>query len=281
MKIKNIILVLMLASALGLWNFESHSSESSSMKQVHHETWYCPMHPNYTSDRPGHCPICGMDLVKKIEVPAQTASDVSGYTTIDVTSSKQQLIGVRTAIVAKQNAVKTIHAVGQYEGEVLAQVFEDDLEFIKVGQKVIAEIPAYHQRYEGAVLSIDSTIDEASRTARVHIWLKHINPRLLKTNMFVNVEFPVSIGETIIIPRDALMDTGLRKIVFIQKSEGTFQPREIQTGMETDDGIEVRSGLNAGERIVISGNFLLDSESRVQASLQAETASTAGGEAHG
>ena len=56
--------------------------------------------------------------------------------------------------------------------------------------------------------------------------------------------------------------------LFVQKDEGTFEPREIQTGMETDDGFEVKSGLKEGEHIVVSGNFLLDSESRVQAGLE-------------
>jgi Cu(I)/Ag(I) efflux system membrane fusion protein len=82
--------------------------------------------------------------------------------------------------------------------------------------------------------------------------------------MFVNVEFPVNLGTAIIVPREAVMDMGLRKIVFVCKTGNTFQPREIQTGWETDDGYEVQSGLKEGERIVASGNFLLDSESRVE-----------------
>jgi multidrug efflux pump subunit AcrA (membrane-fusion protein) len=77
------------------------------------------------------------------------------------------------------------------------------------------------------------------------------------------------------------MDTGLRKIVFVSKAGNVFEPREIQTGMETDDGFEVKSGLKEGERIVVSGNFLLDSESRVQAGLQADTAAAPGGGGNG
>ena len=140
-------------------------------------------------------------------------------------------------------------------------------EFIKVGQQAIVEVPAYHEKYEGAVNSIDSAIDETSRTIRVRIWLKHINPKRFKTNMFVNVELPIKLGEAIVVTRDAVMDTGIRKIVFVQKNEETFEPREIQTGLETDQEYEVKSGLKEGERIVVSGNFLIDSESRVQAGL--------------
>ena len=169
-------------------------------------------------DHPGRCPICGMDLVKKVDAPQQQKSEIEGYTTISVTAQRQQLAGVRTALVDKKVLVKTIRAAGEYEGEVYAQVFEDDLEFIKVGQKAIVEVPAYHEKYEGAVNSIDSTIDETSRTIRVRIWFKQNNQRQFKTNMFVNVEFPVKLEKAIIVPKGAVMDTGLRKIVFVCKA---------------------------------------------------------------
>ena len=270
MKNKNVVLIIVLAAiALGIGGFiwQQNLSVQSSQKQGHHDKYYCPMHPQILYDHPGRCPICGMDLVKKIFDSQDQKSSVEGYTTISVSLPKQQLIGVRTAIVEKKNLTKTIRAAGEYEGEVFAQVFESDLEFIKVGQKAIVEVPAYHKSFEGAVNSIDTTIDETSRTIRVRIWLKQNKQRLFKTNMFLNVELPVNLGEGITVPREAVMDTGLRKIVFVQKDEGSFEPREIQTGLESDDGYQVISGLKEGERIVVSGNFLLDSESRVQASI--------------
>jgi RND family efflux transporter MFP subunit len=227
------------------------------------------MHPQIIYDHPGRCPICGMDLVKKEAASTQQqVSAVEGYSTIVEDPQKQQLAGIKTEIVVKKGLVKTIRAAGEYEGEVFAQVFEDDLAFIKVGQKAIVEVPAFHQKYEGAVNSIDSSIDESTRTIRVRIWLKQNKQKLFKTNMFVNVFIPVALKEAVFVPREAVMDTGLRKIVFVQKDEGTFEPRGIQTGIETDDGYEVKSGLKAGERIVVSGNFLLDSESRVQAGIE-------------
>ncbi len=150
------------------------------------------------------------------------------------------------------------------EVQVFVQIFEDDLGFVDVGQKAIVEVPAYHETLEGTVRNIDPIIDPVSRTARAHIWLEGNS---LKSNMFVNVSMPVELNESIVVPREAVMDTGLRKIVFVKDGD-TFQPREIQTGWETDDGFEVKSGLKEGERIAVSGSFLLDSESRIQASLQ-------------
>jgi multidrug efflux pump subunit AcrA (membrane-fusion protein) len=271
MKTKNIILIIILAAAalgIGLFVRPYNISTQTLSKHRHHEIWYCPMHPWILYDHPGRCPICGMDLVKKGDAPQQQKSEIEGYTRISVTAQRQQLAGVRTALVDKKVTVKTIRTAGEYEGQVYAQVFEDDLEFIKVGQRAIVEVPAYHKKYEGTINSIDSTVDETSRTIRVRIWLQQNNQRRFKNNMFVNVEFPVKLEKAIIVPRGAVLDTGLRKMVFVQKDEGTFEPREIQTGLETDDGFEVKSGLKEGERIVVSGNFLLDSESRVQAGLE-------------
>jgi len=272
MKTKNIILIVVLLAmslGIGIYNNQQNLSQLPVGRSGKHDRYYCPMHPQIIYDHPGRCPICGMDLVKKEETSPKTQGPVvEGYTTIVENPPKQQLAGVRTAIVTKKILVKIIRAAGQYEGEVFAQVFEDDLSFIKVGQKAIVEVPSLHKGYEGAVNSIDSSIDEASRTIRVRIWLKQNKQKLFKTNLFVNVLIPVELNEAIVVPREAVLDTGLRKIIFVQKDEGTFEPREIQTGIETDDGYEVRSGLKEGERIVVSGNFLLDSESRVQAGLE-------------
>jgi Cu(I)/Ag(I) efflux system membrane fusion protein len=149
---------------------------------------------------------------------------------------------------------------------IFAQIFGQDLGFVDVGQKAKVEIPDLQEIYDGIVKSIDPIIDPDSRTARVRIYINANGE--LHSNEFVRVSMPVELDEAIVIPRDAIMDTGLRKIVFVEKDQGTFEPRLIQTGWETDDGFEVKSGLKVGERIVVSGNFLLDSEARVEAVLQ-------------
>jgi Cu(I)/Ag(I) efflux system membrane fusion protein len=149
---------------------------------------------------------------------------------------------------------------------IFAQIFGSDLGFIDVGQKARVEIPDYQEAYDGVVKSIDPIIDPDSRTARVRIYIPANGE--LHSNEFVRISMPVELEEAIVIPRDAVMDTGGHKIVFVEKTEGTFEPRIIHTGWETDDGFEVKSGLKEGEHIVISGNFLLDSEARVQAVLQ-------------
>jgi Cu(I)/Ag(I) efflux system membrane fusion protein len=149
---------------------------------------------------------------------------------------------------------------------IFAQIFGSDLGFIDVGQKASVEIPDYNETYDGTVKSIDPIIDPDSRTARVRIYINANGE--LHSNEFVRVSMPVELEEAIVIPRDAVMDTGVRKLVFVETEEGKFEPRVIHTGWTTDDGFEVKSGLKEGERIVVSGNFLLDSEARVQADLE-------------
>jgi len=359
MKTKNIILIIILAViALEIWVFVTQHNTSTQAfgQRRHHDVYYCPMHPFYTSDKPGICPICQMDLVKRLgnpkaELQQQIAeskksnSAAQDYVTISIPEQKQQLIGVRTAVVIKKSVVKTIRAAGRvaydpdlYKAEtdyvenyiaymrldrrlnagsytiqdakrklkeeeldlshmgateqtvaklrlnkfpdhsllvthqggaiIFAEVFGSDLNFIDVGQKAIIEVPDFHETLKGVVQSIDPVIDSTSRTTRVRIYVN--TDTELYSNMFVRVQMPVILKEAIIVPRDAVMDTGVRKVVFVQKEKGTFEPRDIQTGWETDDGYEVTSGLKEGERIVVSGNFLLDSESRVQAGLDQE-----------
>ena len=83
--------------------------------------------------------------------------------------------------------------------------------------------------------------------------------------MFVDVEFPVDLPATLVVPADAIVDSGLRKTVFVDCGNGHFEPRLVETGSRIGDDVEVTKGLMPGERIVISGTFFVDSESRMKA----------------
>ena len=130
-------------------------------------------------------------------------------------------------------------------------------------QEAQVSIPALREKIKGIIRSVGGFIDPTSRSVTALIELGDTS-QPLAANMLVDITIPVKLGNALVVPRQAVMDTGLRKIVFVCKTGSTFEPREIQTGWETDDGFEVQSGLRAGERIVVSGNFLLDSESRVR-----------------
>ncbi|HSA96321.1 MAG TPA: YHS domain-containing protein, partial [Acidobacteriota bacterium] len=87
---------------------------------------------------------------------------------------------------------------------------------------------------------------------------------VLRPDMFVDVELPVTLEATLAVPADAVLDTGLKRTVFVDRGGGFFEPREIETGRRLGNTVEIVKGLTAGERIVVSGTFLIDSESRME-----------------
>jgi multidrug efflux pump subunit AcrA (membrane-fusion protein) len=106
-------------------------------------------------------------------------------------------------------------------------------------------------------------VDPATRTLKVR--LEAANPGFqLKPDMFVDVEFHVASERKLTVPSEAVLDAGQRKTVFIDRGNGYFEPREVQIGERIGDRVEILKGLEAGERIVTSGNFLIDSESQLR-----------------
>jgi Cu(I)/Ag(I) efflux system membrane fusion protein len=90
--------------------------------------------------------------------------------------------------------------------------------------------------------------------------------------MFVDVEFPIDLPATLVVPADAIVDSGLRKTVFVDSGHGSFEPRLVETGWRIGDDVEVTKGLMEGERIVTSGTFFIDSESRMKAATRGASA---------
>jgi len=79
-----------------------------------------------------------------------------------------------------------------------------------------------------------------------------------------DVELPIELPPTLVVPADAIVDSGLRKTVFVDRGGGYLEPRQVETGWRMADQVEITGGLVAGERIVVSGTFLIDSESRMR-----------------
>lgn len=161
-----------------------------------------------------------------------------------------------------------------------APVYEYELPLVRVGQTVEAESPSLPgHKWSGVVRSVDSVLDPVTRTARVRAQVTD-EPGVLKPEMFVNCSVTVDGGQVLAMPAEALFDTGAQRIVFVDKGEGLFEPRDVTVGMRAGDFYEVKSGLSEGESVVTSGNFLIDSESRLHAALEGAGASS-GGHAHG
>jgi RND family efflux transporter MFP subunit len=167
---------------------------------------------------------------------------------------------------------------------VFAEVFQTDLGQIRVGEAATVTSDAYPGRsLYGRVDFIYPEVDMNTRTAKVRLVFR--NPGLLLTpGMFVNVSMKIPLGRHLAIPADGVFHTGERNIVFVDRGQGYLEPRDVTLGPRAGDEFVVLKGLKVGERIVTSANFLIDSESQLQAALGAfapppPSPTTAGGAA--
>jgi Cu(I)/Ag(I) efflux system membrane fusion protein len=153
---------------------------------------------------------------------------------------------------------------------VTADVPEREIGHIGVGQDAKVKFTAFPgEQFTGRVLLIHPELDRTTRTAKVRIALSNPEGRI-KANFFAEVEFGSSgnAGQAIVVSSSAVIDSGNRQVVIVEREEGLFEPRDVKLGRRFDGITEVLSGLTVGERIVVSGNFLIDSESNLRAALK-------------
>lgn len=143
-------------------------------------------------------------------------------------------------------------------------VYEKDLRFVKVGQPVRITSEAYpNEAFTGKVTFINPMLDNATRTVRVRAEFANREGKL-KLGLYVKAQILIPSSEALVVPASAVLNTGKRKVVWIEVSENMFEPREITLGAQSGAFYEVLAGLEGGEKIVVTGGFLLDSESQLQ-----------------
>ena len=149
-----------------------------------------------------------------------------------------------------------------------AEFYENELSMLQTGQKIAVTAKSYPgQNFDGTVSLINPFLDEMKRTAKVRIDIPNADFKL-RPGMYVNAELAMNMGEALTVPVSAIMPTGERNVVFVDKGEGKLEPRIVQLGTKYGDIYEVQSGLQEGERVVASANFLIDAESKVQGALK-------------
>ena len=159
---------------------------------------------------------------------------------------------------------------------VWAEFYENEIGLLKRGQRIDVSLPAFpNQTFQGEIAVINPNIDAAKRTARVRIDIPNAKAQL-RPGMYANVEVKINGGEGLTIPVQAALPTGERMLVFLDRGQGKLLPRYVQVGRSftTFDGqqegsyYQVMNGLQEGDRIVGSANFLIDAESQVQGALK-------------
>lgn len=171
----------------------------------------------------------------------------------DVFEGQQVMAGMRLYRIADLSTVWV-------EGD----VFEQDLQFVRVGSQAHIEVSAYPGVHlMGRVSFVYPTVEERSRTNRVRVTVPNRDLRL-KPGMFATVYFDAQIGPNVLtVPTEAVVVTGERNLVFVRDTTGTLSPREVVVGARAGDRVQLLRGLDEGETIVASANFLVDAESRL------------------
>jgi multidrug efflux pump subunit AcrA (membrane-fusion protein) len=389
MKVKALtVSVVILAAGIGVFAVGRHFTalQGTAASKTVKELYYCPMHPNFTSDKPGECAICGMSLVKRVTasgaeqktesvkskkilfyrnpmnpevtspvpmkdqmgmdyVPVyEEAAAQAPTAAVYISPEKQQLIGVKKEKVQKRKlsgqiltvgrvaydpalftaqqeylqALKSsqtisggslnyieeqsaalirdmkqkLLAMGMSEPEieelkkqgrpqqnlylpssedknvwVYITIYEYEAGLVKTGTPVEVRAIAYPgELFEGQVISVTPILETATRTLKVRALVD--NPaNKLKLEMFVNVAVKYGLGEKLAVPEEAVMHAGTRDIVFVAKPDGYFESRVVTLGAKAQGYYEVLRGLAENEDVVTSGNFLIDSESKLNAVL--------------
>jgi membrane fusion protein, copper/silver efflux system len=368
--------------------FLNRTVDQGGSVQDNRDIYYCPMHPNFTSDQPGSCSICGMALVKK-EVKKRPAQSVinkkllyyrnpmdpkvtspvpmkdymgmdyvpvyeedAGYQQaglpvrqagVYISQEKQQLIGVKKEKVGKRRLADEILTVGKiaYDPDLyLAQVeylqalktaqatknsllssvtaqsnslvqagqrrllllgmtreqveelakqgvpqenlylpvdsdtawvyitvYEYEMDTVKMGSAVeISAVAFPGELFQGKIKAITPVLSAETRSVQVRAEVSDPQHKF-KPQMFVNAKIKIDLGEKLAVPESAVLDTGVRKIVYLAKEGDIIEQREISLGHKAGGYFEVLSGLDEGDVVIISGNFLIDSESKLKGSL--------------
>ena len=281
-------------------------AEPAAAHQHEHLTYVCPMHPQVVSGEPGRCPMCGMDLVAKKATPpvagqgASAARQGSGGmredTSIVVSDAVVNQLGVRSVPVRRGSMGREVKAYGNFLGgtvramrpanrpmegaamdhgamgtvaaSVVGQVFERDAPLLRQGQTVRVRLPALGaQEWVGTVTGIENQINASTRTLqfRASVDIQGSVPGGMAAMLAVDVD-PVE--DVLLVPREAVILTGKGARVVLARDSGRFEARAVDAEDLGGDEIVIRSGLDEGDLVVVSSQFLLDSEANLQAGLR-------------
>jgi Cu(I)/Ag(I) efflux system membrane fusion protein/cobalt-zinc-cadmium efflux system membrane fusion protein len=199
--------------------------------------------------------IARLESTGQVQQELEFDSPVSGYIT------------ERNALpsVAVQPEMRLFTVADLSSVWVQAQVFQNDLGRITVGDPATLTVNSFPGRtFRGRVDFIYPQLDADTRTAKVRI-ISSNSDLQLKPGMFVNVSLKVPMGRQLVIPASGVLQSGTRQIAFVERSDGYLDPRDLELAPRVGDDFIVMKGLKAGEQIVTSANFLIDSESQLQA----------------
>ncbi|HTN54296.1 MAG TPA: efflux RND transporter periplasmic adaptor subunit [Anaeromyxobacter sp.] len=225
------------------------------------------------------------DARQRLEALGVAPQDVEA---IAQSGQVQRVINVRSPVrgyIARKNALRGLFVQPGTElfqladlstVWVLADVYEGEIRRVAVGQKATLTLAAWPgEEFLGRVSFIYPALNPGSRTLQAR--LEFSNPHLkLRPGMYGDVTLALAAAEAVVIPRDALVDTGEAQYVFVSRGHGRFAPRRVRAGWSATGKVAILEGLSEGERVVTTANFLVDSESRLRAAIESQGAPAPG-----
>jgi len=200
------------------------------------------------------------DQIKKIEETGKPIRTLTLYSPVNGhVVQKMAISGMRVMPGEKLFDIADLSTVW-----IVAEIYENELALVKQGQSAKISLSYFPGKEMHALIDyVYPTLSTETRTAKVRFTLS--NPgNQLKPQMFTNVEIAIPLGRKLVVPSDGVLDTGIRQIVYVDKGDGYFEPREVKTGLKVDNLVEILSGLKQGDKIASSAIFLIDSEAQLK-----------------
>lgn len=251
------------------------SSQQEYLLARQNQNTFAPNAQDMAAQESGWMMRAAQERLRQFDVPQQTIEDLeqSGKVqrNIAITAPASGYIIERTALpnayVQPDTKLYTIADLSTIW--VYANVFQNDVGRLKPGDSAQVTVDAYPGRhFNGRIDQILPEVDPTTRTVRVRLVFR--NPGVeLKPGMYVNVAISVPLGQRLVIPASAVLQSGSRAIAFLDHGNGVLEPRVIELGLQLDDSVIVLDGLKAGDHVVNSANFLVDSEAQLQAAMGA------------
>jgi multidrug efflux pump subunit AcrA (membrane-fusion protein) len=290
MKPKTLLLVLFVAaaSAAATWFAARHepapaaaaSTDATGRKILYYQS---PMHPWIKSDKPGKCPICGMNMVPVYENGESTNTGFG----LKLNANSVNVANVQTATVERRPLVHSLRVAGaiQMTGPTyfVFNAYERDLVWLDVGQTVEVTIPALPGKtYTAKISHIDTKFLDSSRADQTHGIqvratvsenLAHIKGVKLWRpfdGFYAEGRVFVNSPDVLTAPRGAVLQPGSQPVVYLDMGKGYYEQRKVQLGRVGDEFVEVLDGLQEGDKVVTSGGLLIDAEAQISQSAQGQ-----------